>query len=103
MQQSLFIGHHYYYATSQTICSPGQAASLRPCSPGLPRMFEWVGFLSSRHDVFVLDGYCSSPLIFWLVMCVAYAWVLLLIHSTVHVMLCVDPYYFLKGLLTLFT
>ena len=63
----------------QTICSPCQAASLHPCSLELPKMClgGWAGLLSSWHDAFVLDKYFSLPLIFLLVMCVAYPCVLL--------------------------
>ena len=33
MLQSLFIGHYGYYATSLSVCIPGQAAILCPISP----------------------------------------------------------------------
>ena len=38
MLQSLFIGHYGYYATSLSVCIPGQAATLRPISPNLQQL-----------------------------------------------------------------
>ena len=38
MLQSLFIGHYGYYATSLSVCIPGQAATLHPISPNLQQL-----------------------------------------------------------------